>query len=143
VNAPVNGSERTVVVVVRDGSRAVHNDNALERGLARCFAYFEESVLAVVECFGGEAAGGLDVVGVKVGFFAHVVVDGGVEVALVGDDFGWVVGPSVVRYVLCGVAELLKRLIKDGVSVLWHVEFGLDVPNDSHTLYVYLTLVKR
>lgn len=79
----------------------------------------------------------------EVGVRTHVVVGGGVEVAFVGDDFRWVVSPSVVRYVLGGVAELLERLVEDGVSVLWNVEFDLDVPNDRHTSYVCLVLIKH
>lgn len=69
----------------------------------------------------------------KIGLLTDLVVGGGVEVALVGDYLSWVVGPSIVRDVLGGVAELLERCIKHAMYVRWDVEFHLDVPDDQHT----------
>lgn len=129
-----------MVAGVGDGSRAVHDDRATECGFVRCFACFEESGLRVVECGGGETPSGLDVVRVEVSVRTHVV-GGGVELLLVSDNFGWVVGPLLIRDALSGGAELPERLVKDTVRVLGNAEFELDGPNDV-TPYVCLLLSK-
>ena len=82
--------------------------------------------LQLLSAFAAEPSNSLHVVRSEACLFTCVFVGGVVESRLAVDYLGWVVRPAVVRDMLRGLTELLKRLIENGTVVLVDVELDFE-----------------
>jgi hypothetical protein len=126
-------ARETIVVGVGDGATVVHDDCALEFGLACFLTLVDDPVFAVSECGRREISRGLDEAGLQSEFLTNVRVRLVVEYVFDFRDVVGVVVPSMISDMLGGVSELLEHLIENALIVLRNVEFELDVPNNLHT----------